>query len=421
MDALIAVAVALVCSTIAWLRMPGPARDTIWAEDGRVFLWDALYSPAGSPLLHPYDGYVHLIPRVVAEVVVLTVTPAWYALALSAVSCVLAGATASLVYVCAATLTPNRWIRLGFASITVLVPSVPLEVLGNLANIHWFALWLTPWLLLHRPSSRLASIGFATVTLACSLTEVQTAFFLPLVLWRWRDRPGWAVRAALILGVAIQMLGAAGRPERTPPLLPIDGFVTGYLVNAVMTPWWGSAHAITWAVRVLGWGAAAVCLIPSVAALVVVLRRGDSDQRLAALVFPLASGVVWCAALFFSRPAAEWTRPDPESVRELPVLRYAVVPSMYLLAGIVLACAVLRWRPITRGIAVILAVPLTLAVVTSFAPTTGRSAGPAWTPESTRGREHCLEDDTADYVDVQIAPHGWTTRVPCDELEEDAP
>ncbi len=420
-DSLIAVAVTLVCSAIAWLRVPETARETIWAEDGRVFLWDVFFSPAWSTLLRTYDGYVHLVPRLVAEAVVLTVPPAGYALAVSAVSCVLVGCTAGLVYVCASTLTGSRWIRLGFASITVLVPSVALEVLGNLANLHWFALWLMPWLLFHRPASRLASIGFGAVALACSLTEIQTAFFLPLALWRWRERSGWAVRVALLFGVTFQLLGAADRPERTPPLPPVGDFIAGFLVNAVMTPWWGSAHTITWSVRVLGWGAAAMCLIPSVAAFVLVLRRGDRVQRLAAVVFPLASGVVWCAALYFSRPEADWSRPDAESVRELPVLRYAVVPSMYLMAGIVLACTVLRWRPLSRAITAALAVPLALVVVTSFVPVTVRSAGPTWPPESTRGREQCLEDDSAAYVDVPITPHGWTSRVPCDVLEGSAP
>jgi len=45
----------------AWSRVPAIARDTLWAEDGRNFLQDALsFGPLDSLFL-PYAGYLHTL------------------------------------------------------------------------------------------------------------------------------------------------------------------------------------------------------------------------------------------------------------------------------------------------------------------------------------------------------------------------
>ena len=51
----------------AWLRLPGLTRGTLWAEDGGVFLRQALGRPFLTGILDPYDGYLHLLPRGLAH------------------------------------------------------------------------------------------------------------------------------------------------------------------------------------------------------------------------------------------------------------------------------------------------------------------------------------------------------------------
>ncbi|MCC2316927.1 hypothetical protein [Cellulomonas chengniuliangii] len=419
-DGVVAVVLGAVLAIVGWLRLSPTARDTLWAEDGRVFLWDAFYSQPWSVLLRSHDGYLHLLPRVAAEVTVLVSPPGSYATVMSAAGCVLAGSAAALVFVCAGSVTSSTAIRVSLAAVTLLVPALPLEVLGNLANIHWFALWLTPWLLLHSPRTRTGGALLGLVALACALTEIQTALFLPLVLWRWRDRRGWAVRAGLVIGIATQLLVSSPRPPRPTPAPGADDIVTGYLVNAVMTLWWGSAEAITDTVVRFGWAPAALVLLAVCAAVVLVLRRGTPVQRLAVATFSVASVVLWSAALVLNRPEMDWSRPDPASTRELIVARYAVVPSMMLLAILILAVAVLpRRRAAYAGASVVLA-PILVAAVTAFAPAqTARSSGPAWTPEVDTAREVCGGAPAPDAVELPVAPPGWTSRVPCDVLEDD--
>ncbi|MFI2753062.1 hypothetical protein ACGIF2_06470 [Cellulomonas sp. P22] len=414
-----AVLVGVLLSIVGWLRLPAVARDTLWAEDGRVFLWDAFYAPAWSTLLRPYDGYLHLLPRFAAELTVLTAAPPSYATAVSAAACLLAGGAGALVYVCARSVTDNPWLRIAFAAVTLLVPALPLEVLGNLANVHWFALWLTPWLLLYLPETRVGAWLFGLVALACALTEIQTAFFVPLVLWRWRDRRGWVIRAGLLVGLVAQVLGAPDRAPRTSPVPAAEDVISGYLVNAVLSLWWGSEEAITLTVIRFGWGAAALVLVPSCAALILVLRRGTPTQRLAAITFPAASVVLWSAALLISRPEAGWSRPDASSTRVLTLLRYAVVPSMLLLAALILALTVLPRHPGAYAAAAVVMTPLLVAAVTNFSPAlTSRSNGPEWAPEVREALEECREDPTVTAPALAVAPPGWTSRVPCELLEE---
>ncbi|MDM8084700.1 hypothetical protein QUV83_07995 [Cellulomonas cellasea] len=307
---------------------------------------------------------------------------------------------------------------MALATVTLLVPALPIEVLGNMANVHWFALWLTPWLLLHSPRTRGGGALLGIVALVCALTEIQTVLFVPLILWRWRDRHGWAVRAGLMTGLVLQLAVSSARPPRPTPVPDADNVIAGYLVNAVMTLWWGSADAITDTVVLLGWGPAALALLALCAATVLVLRRGTPVQRLAAGTFGVASVALWSAALLLNKPAMDWTRPDTASTRELTVARYAVVPSMMLLAILILALAVLPRRKGAYIAATVVMAPLVVATVTSFVPDlTSRSAGPAWSSELRTAGQVCDQDAAPETVELPISPPGWTSRVPCDLVE----
>src|SRR6266516_3366799 len=65
--------VAVLAGTvIVVLRQPGAgALDTVWAEDGTVFLADAVNRSPLDALATSYAGYYHLLPRLLAQVAVL--------------------------------------------------------------------------------------------------------------------------------------------------------------------------------------------------------------------------------------------------------------------------------------------------------------------------------------------------------------
>lgn len=133
---------------MAFARLPLTAQGTIWADDGGIFLHDAL---AGGTLLDvfaPYEGYLHVPPRMAAEMVVTLFPVTYFAVAMNFLNCVVVALTAALDFHCSKAISPNPLVRICWTSITILVAPRPLETLGNFANVHWYPLWAVPWLLL---------------------------------------------------------------------------------------------------------------------------------------------------------------------------------------------------------------------------------------------------------------------------------
>src|SRR5262245_43854063 len=64
---------AVVVGTLLSLgRTPGyGALNTLWLEDGTVFLQDAAGKSSIAAITTPYSGYFHLLPRLMAEVAVM--------------------------------------------------------------------------------------------------------------------------------------------------------------------------------------------------------------------------------------------------------------------------------------------------------------------------------------------------------------
>ncbi|MCC2308749.1 hypothetical protein [Cellulomonas chengniuliangii] len=406
-------------AALAWFRVPPVARANVWAEDGAVFLTGTFDASPWQAVLQPYDGYYHLLPRAWAEAITAFAPTDAYALAVTAASCAVAGAAAGLVYVCSQTVTHSTALRLAFAAVTALAPTLPIEVLGNLANLHWFLLWLIPWILLYIPRTWTTSVALGAVALVSALTEVQALYFVPLAVWRWRERRGWPVRIGLLAGLVAQLLVDSDRAKATGPVPAAAEIVGGYLVNTVGTIWWGSAHTVTWAVAEFGWWTIAAALIPSVGALLLVLWRGTSAQRVAAIVFPAASLVIWCTAVVVNRSPYTFDRPDQWPAPEFAILRYSPVPSMFLLAGLLLAVTVLRGRR-EAIVALVLAVPLSLALVTSLVPRdVFREQGTGWEQEVEQGRMECTGNPALTDSVLEVTPPGWQTRVPCAVLEDE--
>jgi hypothetical protein len=124
---MVGVAAALALACVSFLRMPPTSRDVVWAEDGGVFLRDTMARKGPLDIFAPYDGYLHVVPRLAAKTVVRFFAVDDYALAMNFLSCILTAIVALLVFHCSKEVTSNLYARLGWASITVLVAPAPLE------------------------------------------------------------------------------------------------------------------------------------------------------------------------------------------------------------------------------------------------------------------------------------------------------
>ncbi|WP_138442508.1 hypothetical protein [Sinomonas susongensis] len=415
------VAVTVAGTALSLFRLPATAQDTVWAEDGGIFLNGALQHRGISQIFAPYEGYLHVIPRTAAWFIVTFLPPDSYALALTTLSCLAVGVVAALVWHCSSALAKNPAVRLAWAAIPVLVAVGPQETLGNFANLHWYLLWLVPWILIKRPGSVLENVVLTAVALGASLTEIQTALFIPLFLYRFKDRAFWPPRLAILLGVVCQVVTTLHFPRTAPTGPPVNWWsvAEGWFLNSSSAIVYGTSQQIILSVTRFGWIPVALAALPFLGAFVAVLVKGSAAQRLMACVFVLASIGVWAAAQDMNfQSYFDYARFNAAQWQSFFLSRYSVVPSMFLLAlvPLVAVAAVPTGR---AGVAAILAALAVVLGVYFFPAAVGRDHGPTWSTGIQTARSECRSTPSASTEAVPIAPTGWfadKVLVPCSML-----
>lgn len=457
-SALAAVVTALLVGALAaataWLRLGPVARGTVWAEDGGVFLREHLALGPVASLVHPYAGYLHLVPRLVVDLA-LSFPVADYALVVAATSCLLAGAVCAAVFLLARDVVPSWPLRLVLAVVPVVLPTAPWEVSGNAANLHTFALFLTPWLLAYRSRTWCGAAGLAVVTVLALGTEVQAVLFLPLLALAWLPTPSPSGQlagvqprrrlvplpvtlAALTTGI-VQVVTALTTTRVARPGDPTAAdVVAGWLLQTVGGLWDADLRAVAGTVVDHGWW---VLVVPAALVLVVVLlgsvvALGSGRWRAAVLAVSLLVGacVVWTAALLANRSAdGRWSTAPPTALVTATPSRYAAAAGMLLTAAVVVAAAVLVERVVASGrsgrrvvgrasrsggaahvvrsaVGWCVVAVLVTTWVANASTVTRRDGGPEWQPQFRDAVATCRADPTA-VLDVRTAP--WTAAVPC--------
>lgn len=412
------VAAVLLAALMAFWRMPPTSRDVIWAEDGAIFLQDAMARKGILDIFSPYAGYLHVLPRLAAKSVVRFFAADDYALALNFLSCVVVGVVAYLVFHCSKAITSNVYARLGWASITILVAPAPWETLGNFANIHSYLLWLTPWLLLKPAKSKLEGVLFFFTATLLSLTEIVAVLFVPMFAIRFKDRRMWPARIGLLVGLAAQILTTMSHPRATASTYPLDfaSITMGWFLNSSSALIYGSSSQISANIGNYGFWPPLLAAIPFAAALAYILLKGDRQKRLLAIVLLLGSTAVWGATLVLNfYKFFDYASYDAEQWKSLLLTRYSTVPSMFLLALIPLAalCDTSKRRTISVAI---LSAFVVLQCVYFFPASSLRNHGPDWRDGVAVARTACINEPSIPFQPVAIAPAHWLgegVKVPC--------
>jgi hypothetical protein len=413
------VAVGVVTAALAWQRLSGTTRATVWADDGKELLGDRLREGPLQSWFDVYMGYLHVIPRAIADAVVSFVPVDRYAVGMAALSCVACGLVGGLVVRCSADVV--RWLpaRVALGLATALLPAVPIEVLGNAANLHWVLLWLAPWLLLTSPRSHRSGVGLGVVGLLAALTEIQLAWFLPLALHRRADRRRWWIVGGVLLGLAGQGVGMLVAPreqinegDRGPLSL-----AEGYLVDAVAGAWTGSEHVVGDLVLHHGLLPLVPTVLPFVIAAAYVLRRGRPEHVLTGGALLVASLVIWTAAgLLNPWPGLEYLSYVDLQWERFELVRYGIVPALLLVAIVVLAADVAHDRGHRLTSWAVLGALAVAAGVAFDVPHQTRDDGPRWDDEVEIARERCEPARPSAGLSVPIAPDGWWVDLRCAEL-----
>jgi len=439
------VAFVVVGAAVSLARTSGPgALNTIWIEDARVFLDQALHESVMTTLTTQWDGYYNVLPRAFAAIAVLF--PIRWAPAVMSTFAAMQYAMYGLIaYVASGPHLRSRWLRLLIAVPVCLIPLGYTEANNDLATVQFVALYGTFWLLLWIPSTRAGRVVSPVVMLGVTLTSILPVVFAPLALARVladRSKNTLFLLSFYVVGLvtqySVELRGLSNRPTGwyTSPLWVLRKYVSrvvpralfgekalgggGVNINGMPTP----LHIASQALHLELIGAAWLVVV---AVIVIALVRLTEPH------WPLAITAGLFSVLIFLG----------EIVNNLQIVqpRYVIAPALLLYLALV---AMLRPRgvmeaaaagavtdpagqpdhaPQRRAAAVdraaawypvaVFAALLAIAVGLNYRVTNARSQSPAWSTVVSRAQASCGRPGVTDYV---YSRDWWTVDIPCSRV-----
>lgn len=394
--------------------------DSMWAEDGKVYVAQAMGPDPAGALLRPYAGYLHLVSRAVAAVAAAG-PPEAAAAVMSGSAALIVGAIAAFVFMASATLVRSLPLRAALAAAILFVPVARIESLANMANVHFYLIVAAAWALAWVPRHRAGRIVSGLLVVAAALGDPLIIVLAPLALWRWRTKSSAQDRLPVIVGavaLAIQVVGVmlGGVDTTTGHATDPDPWAIAllYPVRVVIGLF---GLQVTWAT----WTAIAgstflVGGILLLAGAVVVATRVSRPDRWAPALLVLAS-VSYFAIVMWVR----WDdgfAPTASTGFLRDGVRYLLVPVLLLFGAVIVVVDRVRLRVSAAARTVFVAGCLALLMggwsVDVFGPN-ARTGGPSWATSIAEARVTCTNEPTAD-VTVPIAPTDWTMTMPCSAI-----
>ena len=415
-----ATVLGLVAAVLAWFRVSAGQTDNLHAEDGVLFLHDWAVGGHLSVLWQPYDGYQHLIPRVVSALVSAVVPIAWWGVTVTAIACGIVGTVAALVFLYSADIVAYYPARIALGLITVLIPIAGIEPLGNLANIHWFLLYLMPWLLMATPRSRSGLIVATALALVATLTEPQCLIFAPLALWRFVTVP--AVRPvplAWAVGIAAQAVSYLTSPRpHIPGRPPVMSIADGYVLNVGLPIITSRAHLIGAALARWGWWVGFAWVIGLLLFAAVGFSFGRTSARVMLVALVLGSAASWCLSYVVNNIAdlyySGWTA---DRLADPTLMRWGTAASMMLAATIPITVGVLVERFPTWWPAAIAALSVFVGVMAVDLTHRVPVDGSTWSSQITAAQTACDLTPDGD-ITLYIQPYPvWVLGMPCSVID----
>ncbi|MEX0768974.1 MAG: hypothetical protein WD029_10925 [Microthrixaceae bacterium] len=383
-------AIAAVGLVVICLRRPSALTDPgLFAEDGAVF-WLQSLTAGLSSILEPYNGYLHLLPRLIAAVgswLPVAATPLFFACASAIVAVSACGLILSQRF---APLIPSYLARILVFALLLLMPRLTTVHLSLNSVLWWCGVALFLSCLADDPSTKSGcSIELAAIAVLV-LSGLAGLVLAPLVFLRWwrlRSRHSmhllivWWGLSILQLGVYLTQNRQNGQVPLGPPLARSGIEKTfGSLAlgrNAIDGRWVTGLPLVLLAL-----------LSVFVAVWLIILILGTKWNYSVAILW--AATVPIFAGFLALGPRAA-VLPD----------RYTVLPSAAVIIGLVCSAP----RPaVLKYLRVAALVMLVTVRVTDFSVPSRPST--QWT-ESVK----CLKEERNQCV-VQLNPAGWTVVIP---------
>jgi len=393
---------------VTFARLPRRAWDVIYAEDGAVFLEDWLIRPSVALLWEPYDGYLHLIPRIISSGVSL-LPAAWWALASTAGAGAVTGAVGALSSVAARHLIQSRFITFAVGLVPLILPFAGVEALGNLANVHWYMLYLAFWIMFVSSTGTCRPILWGVVMFAATTTEIQVVILLPiLALLEWRHRGHHLhTLAGVGIGAVAQVVSVlATGHARGDGLGDIGSAAKGYLANVVLGSISGNQARISWIIEITGWWMPALALVLCLGISVVLLRT-EPALRIAGASALLASAATWFLSFLINNYASL-----SYDVPPISLIRWGTGATLLLWAWLLITVEGLAQRGVAhrRVAGMLVALAIGVAAAGSPALVPRRDIGSTWGEQVAAARVLCRDGKV---IELHQAPGDWAMRVPC--------
>jgi hypothetical protein len=413
-------------AVVSLLRTSGTGPlQSVFEEDARNVLTDALDTSTAKALLEPVAGYYVLVPRLLGALATLFPI-SWMPAVLSLSSAVVCGLLTLQVFVASGAHLPHRLARLLVAAPMLLAPVAEnrsAEVYNRPVCLHFFALYALVWVLLWPAATRPARVAALVTAGLTAASTILAAGLVPLALLRLaarRDRHSLVLAGLVTAGAAVQVAGALTASSRGRP------------GESRVDPLWALTQYAGWALpeSILGFRATSGLYVPD-AQFADALSRNAFVVAAAWLVVLLAVAVAavgghrgvlrprWALAAALAAHSA--------GLLALEIMangwvsqRYLLAPSMLLFAALV---ALLVPAP---GVSPARAAPLAglaaLLLVTGAAnfrwTDTHRHDAPRWTDQVRAAAVRCNQDRTLTAVAARGGPPRYPSYVviPCHEL-----
>ncbi|WP_436492921.1 hypothetical protein [Actinokineospora sp. HUAS TT18] len=379
----------------------------VWAEDGARFLLDAVQRPLWTNLAEPYGGYLHVIPRLGAELVSLLPLD-WAPIGFAVLAALVRAGIALLTFAASAHHLRSLPVRIGLAAMVVLLPVGNSEPLGNLSNLHWFLLYGAFWAILWRTTTRAQTITAAVVVVISVLSSPLTFLLVPLAIYRLAT----GARAVPIAYLAAQALQAVAvtLAERVPysnqAVDPVQVLLAA-LLRGPVAAFIGSEQVVDVYPHL---GNLLILAALALAAVPIALGAWYGDR------FLTITAATYAAVIIGVVLVANWTVglqiQQPDIV--MAAQRYSVAPGLFLLTAVAAGLDRLpepRWARATVQAARVVIPTVLLAGVGLHLWTGERLDGIPWTDAVARARASCGEVARIDHE-----PDGWFFDLPCARL-----
>ncbi len=412
--ALLAIAIILQLVRVG----PSASLNSLWAEDGSIFLQGALTQHFYDVLFNTYAGYLVVVPRLIAEIA--SHFPLRSAAAvISVLSASVVACSGLIVWKASAGHIANPYLRGTLALLTVLVPVGGLEVVDSASYVSWYMLFAVFWILLWRPATSWGALFASLFIVAAALSNPGVWFFIPLAALRAltvRNGRDLAIVGSFAIGAGVQIPIALGHPSAVEPLWTHDIWVV-YLQRVVDgAPLGLRLGGIGWAH--LGWSLPIAIAIAWLVGLGLGARNASRGSRYVATIAILTSLCMFVVSLYERAvgPAMLW----PGGVHNANGGRYSIVPALLLVsAALVLVDGSRRGNREPRGISWAIATPVTILLValgTSFYVRSITVRGtPSWTTALEDAATACATEGNPAAV-IPVSPPGFTMTLPCDRI-----